>query len=540
MADPTDDDSSQSLMDRYLDTAKGGLGAVGYTAANAARQAAGLGKQALLGTSADDIPALPAPDDSTAHFLQKAKDAYHAVTNWRPTANIGGESVSGPSISDSASSYLKPAADDIAGSLGQGKDLVSRYLGDNTAAKLAGVYALAANVGGPEAEGAELAARVGKATGRPSAEATLALRNAAGPQSVKSLSQAFDQAISDHLALDPADRKQNSLDMKARLQPYMGNGTLLSKNGKMMKSEAGYGGDSQPIKLPDGRGVETTGLSLHPAYEEDGITTCPNSASCKLACLGKTSGGNFMFGGGGNLDALEGPRLSHFNTTMAMLGDPQAFAVRLNDEIQAAKMKAASNGNKLGVRLNVLSDINPRVHQSIINAHPDVDFYDYTKNASNPVAPNHHYTYSSTGVSNPALGIQNDNQNWSRMRNRLNSGSNVAMSFSVKGKPGDGKLPTLLHDAETGTHYTVVDGDTHDYRPMDTQPPGAPGVIVGLRNKANTTKQATAAQTSNGFFVHHDPSTGPIVTIPPQTRARAAFTNDKAPDLTDQLPGVIP
>jgi predicted GNAT family acetyltransferase len=368
------------------------------------------------------------------------------------------------------------------------------------------------------------------------------------PPSIKGLSQSFSDALDSQAALEPKAAKAAVKDARSSLGDY-GVKQLLAKNAKMMKSETGIEG-GVPIKLPDGRGIETTGLSLAPAYEERGFNTCPNSASCKTSCLGKTSGGNFMFGGGSDLDAMKGPRLAHYNNTQAMINDPKSFAIALNDEISKAEAKAAANGNKLGVRLNVLSDLHPKVYESIIKAHPDVEFYDYTKNASNPIAPNHHLTYSSTGVSQPAgingtmmsedikgadgnviakgapTGVNNPNQNWSRMRNRLDNGQNIAMSFSSKGKAGDANLPQTLHDLETGKQYRVVDGDTHDFRPMDAQAPGQPGVVVGLRNKAGTTKAANAASKSNGFFVHWSKDQGPVVKIAPQSKAKAALNND--------------
>ena len=172
--------------------------------------------------------------------------------------------------------------------------------------------------------------------------------------------------------------------------------------------------------------------------------------------------------------------------------------MKLHDEISDAKAIAAQNGNHLGVRLNVLSDINPRVHKSIIEAHPDVTFYDYTKNNTNPIASNHHYTYSSTGVSQP--GVDNPHTNWKAMRRRLDQGDNVAMAFTHKDH-----LPEFVHDQETGKKYRVVDGDTHDFRPLDLQPEGQDGVIVGLKNKKATGKMQEAHIDSHGFFVHYDP-----------------------------------
>ena len=325
------------------------------------------------------------------------------------------------------------------------------------------------------------------------------------PPTMKGLKEAFDTAIANHLSLSPADQVQNVIAADRRLSPHTGalkNGRgapLLGKNAKLMKSETGYG-EEEPVKIPDGRGVETAGLALAPAYQEGKFSTCPNSASCKDECLWKTSGNYFKVGGGQDLSVFKGPRLNSLKKTLAMMREPEAFAVKLYDEIAAAKREAARNGNHLGVRLNVLSDINPLIHKSLIEAHPDVSFYDYTKNNSNPVASNHHYTYSSTGVSNPELGVENKHSNWVQMRRRLDRGDNVAMAFSHREH-----LPEVVIDEETGKRYKVVNGDTHDFRPLDMQPDGADGVIVGLKNKKATGTTEGATKESKGFFVHYDP-----------------------------------
>ncbi len=324
---------------------------------------------------------------------------------------------------------------------------------------------------------------------------------------MKSLKEAFDTAIANHVSLSPSERAQNAIVADRRVATHFPSskikgraGSLLTKNAKLMKSETGYG-DEEPVKLDDGRGVETTGLALAPAYQEGKFNTCPNSASCKDECLGKTSGKFFQIGGGKDLTAFKGPRLNSLKKTLAMMREPEAFAVKLFDEIEAAKNEAARNGNHLGVRLNTLSDINPLVHKALIEAHPDVSFYDYTKNNSNPVAPNHHYTYSSTGVSDPQEGVVNEHTNWKQMRRRLDQGDNVAMAFSHKEH-----LPEVVFDEETGKTYRVVDGDKHDFRPLDMQPEGADGVIVGLKNKKAIGSVDKATQESKGFFVRYNPN----------------------------------
>ena len=319
---------------------------------------------------------------------------------------------------------------------------------------------------------------------------------------IPSLARAFREAIDHHLSLSPEDRKKNSIRADQAIGEIIGrvedgsSKDLLGKNEKLLKSEKGYQGE--PIRLPDGRGVETTGLALSPAYEEGKFNTCPNHRSCKAECLGKTSGNYFKLGGGKDLEEFKGPRLNSLLKTQAFLRDPHSFAVKLFDEISDAKAIAAQNNNHLGVRLNVLSDINPLVHKSIIENHPDVTFYDYTKNNTNPIADNHHYTYSSTGATQP--GVENDNSNWKQMRKRLDGGYNVAMAFSHKSH-----LPDFVHDQETGKKYRVINGDTHDFRPLDIVPEGEDGVIIGLKNKKSTSTQHGAHKESHGFFVHYDP-----------------------------------
>lgn len=167
----------------------------------------------------------------------------------------------------------------------------------------------------------------------------------------------------------------------------------------------------------------------------------------------------------------------------------------------------------MSIRPNVLSDLHPSIFEPIIKAHPDVSFYDYTKMDTKPVAPNHHLTYSSTGVSQPAgingndTDVFNKFQNWSRMQRVLDRGDNIAMVFTH----GD-HLPETVFDSGTGKTYNVVDGTTHDYRPMDkvAQPddPGAPrnqGVIVGLKNMKSFGEKQSAHVDTKGFMVYYDP-----------------------------------
>lgn len=347
-------------------------------------------------------------------------------------------------------------------------------------------------------------------------------RNLTEPGSVKikSLADSFDKAISNHLALPPGQQIANARNAEKNVAEYVGRGkngkvnSVLTANKKLMKASTA-GEEGGPISLPDGRGIETIGMPLMPDFREGQFRICGNSGVCRDLCLGKEAG-QYRYDPTKTqssipttpeeLAAAAGkPRVAALRRTMAMLRDPESYAVYLHELIDAAKLQAERRGNHLGVRLNVLSDLHPSILKPIIKAHPDVTFYDYTKMNYDPIASNHHYTYSSTGLSQPQRGVENPFSNWRQMRDRLNQGHNVAMAFA-HGKSD--AFPEFLHDEETNKRYKVVSGDEHDFRPLDMVREGEPGVIVALKNMAASSplyKFEHAAKNSHGFFVHHEP-----------------------------------
>jgi hypothetical protein len=342
-----------------------------------------------------------------------------------------------------------------------------------------------------------------------------------GGVTIKRLTDAFKRAIDNHLSLPPAQQIANARQAENNVAKYVGRGkegkmnSVLTANKKLMKAQTA-GENNTPLTLPDGRTLEMTGLALMPDYREGQFKMCGNSDVCRDLCLGKESG-QYRYDKTATqtqipttkeevAEAGNKPRMSAFRRTMAMMRDPESFAVYLHELIDGAKIMAERRGSHLGVRLNVLSDLSPKIMEPIIKAHPEVSFYDYTKMNYDPVAPNHHYTYSSTGLSQPERGIENPFSNWRKLRDRLDQGHNVAMAFA-HGK-GDA-FPEHLHDEETGKKYRVVSGDDHDFRPMDMVPEGEDGVIVALKNMAASNseyKYENATRNSHGFFVHHEPN----------------------------------
>jgi hypothetical protein len=338
-----------------------------------------------------------------------------------------------------------------------------------------------------------------------------------GTVTIKSMADAFNKAIDNHLSLPPGERITNFRQAANNMAEFLGRGksgkinALIRANGKLEKAaRAGEGGG--PISLPDGRGVETIGLALMPDFKEGQFRVCGNADVCRDTCLGKKSG-QYQFDPTQTQTEFpttkqqeeaskRRPRMASLRRTHALMRDPESFAVYLHELIGQEKENAARRGNHLGVRLNVLSDLHPSVMAPIIKANPDVTFYDYTKMNYDPIAPNHHYTYSSTGLTQPDRGVNNPFQNWHKMRARLDRGDNVAMPFAHKSWEA---FPKMMHDEETGRHYRVVSGDEHDFRPLDLQPHGKAGVIVALRNLAGDLGFEKATKETKGFFVHHDP-----------------------------------
>lgn len=313
------------------------------------------------------------------------------------------------------------------------------------------------------------------------------------------LASSITKSVDEHIAMSPAERAINLKAAEETLSRAMGNKNgqvtrLFTKNAKLLKAEKGYEGNwvKEPMKLPNKQGIETTGMALAPSSETRGFKTCPNSASCRDSCLGFKAGQYYQGGEHG------GPQTASRKRTQALLDHPEAYGVVMHEEIAAARRTAIKNGNILGVRLNVLSDVDPKVYASLIKAFPDVWFYDYTKMNYRPIAKNHHVTYSSTGVSNAE--VTNLNQNWGRMRAKLEGGDNVAMAFTDKKS-----IPKFVMDEETGRMYRTVDGVGTDFRPSDLmETDGKEGVIVALKNMDQSTHKGESHKETAGFLVPYD------------------------------------
>lgn len=216
-------------------------------------------------------------------------------------------------------------------------------------------------------------------------------------------------------------------------------------------------------KLAKNLGLKIYSAPLHLAPADlSGYNVCPMAtAGCRKACL--HTAGNPVF-----MPAKSKARIAR---TIAYYTKREAFLVVLVSDIEAHVGAARRRRMRAAIRLNATSDIrwervpvirNAVTYANIMLAFPHVTFYDYTKLHNRRDLPKNYYlTYS--------LAENNDDKALLAHK----AGMNIAAVFNTaRSKP----LPSSFM---LGGHtIPVIDGDLHDYRPIDPK-----GVIVGLRAK---------------------------------------------------------
>ena len=231
-------------------------------------------------------------------------------------------------------------------------------------------------------------------------------------------------------------------------------------------------GDSNP-KTKKNK-VVTKGLSLAP-FKLAGIgNVCPFAVTCPNSCIGEHSGK-------GSEENVQRARIAK---TVVYYLARDWFLAKLNTEL-ARFRKSQPADVVVGVRLNMFSDI-PWEHHGVIDAHPAISFYDYTKSPRRwgQVRPNYWVTFSFDGT------------NIETARKVLAAGGNVSAVFYNEGDyrrcgryAHEQNLPADFLDA------VVIDGGVSDWRPDDPR-----GVVVGLRLLARTYVSRNAA-IREGFAV---------------------------------------
>lgn len=188
-------------------------------------------------------------------------------------------------------------------------------------------------------------------------------------------------------------------------------------------------------------------------------------AQCDKACLYSAGRG-----------AFNNVQQSRIDKTLYFYEAREEFMLQLAANIVALIKKAKSKGLKPLVRLNGTSDIRWEnipfeYHANIMEAFPDVQFYDYTKDANRKDLPaNYDLTFSYSGVDTFAPYVEKAQSKGMRMAVVFRKESTIPATF--KG-------------------ILVVSGDKSDVRHLDDQ-----GVIVGLFAKGK------AKQDNTGFVVN--------------------------------------
>lgn len=216
------------------------------------------------------------------------------------------------------------------------------------------------------------------------------------------------------------------------------------------------------------QGYNTYILHLAPADLSGFGNTCPKATEgCKAACL-NTAGRGGMFKKGETTNVIQKARI---RKTVLFFTDRRQFMLDLFDDIR----KAIKQSERLGLtpvfRLNGTSDIAWEKYtlneQTVFEAFPNVQFYDYTKILGRKVSdiPNYHLTFSA------ADGNDAD------VEKAIAAGMNVATVFGLKKSQ---PMP------ETYNGRSVFNGDESDLRFLDPK-----GVIVGLYAKGKAKKDTT-------------------------------------------------
>lgn len=206
--------------------------------------------------------------------------------------------------------------------------------------------------------------------------------------------------------------------------------------------------------------------------EQSGVQLCPmaKTAGCEKACL-------FTAGRG----AMSNVMLSRLRKTLYFNQYRDLFMHQLHNEIIRERAKAKRNGYKLIVRLNGTSDIrweNIAVsgYANIMQAVPDIQFYDYTKLANRRNIPvNYDITFSYSGVADYAPYVAK----------AVANGERIAVVFRDRAI-----VERMLANGETFLGLPVIDGDNSDIRHIEPK-----GVIVALYAKGK------ARRDQSGFVV---------------------------------------
>ena len=148
---------------------------------------------------------------------------------------------------------------------------------------------------------------------------------------------------------------------------------------------------SQKIVKGEKLNFDTLVLYLS-ASKNAGVDLCKfASTGCRLACL--VASGHALLESRAGKNTIAISRI--VKTWLTVYRRDIAESV-LCAEIESAKKRAEKRGRKFAVRINGTSDL---CFNDVINAFPNVQFYDYTKDPERVALPNYHLTFSYADLS---------------------------------------------------------------------------------------------------------------------------------------------
>jgi hypothetical protein len=187
--------------------------------------------------------------------------------------------------------------------------------------------------------------------------------------------------------------------------------------------------------------------------------------TCSMAAIAQCGNACLYTAGRGAMSTVAQGRI---NKTVWFFEERNTFMQQLAKNIRSLIVKAKNAAQTLLIRLNGTSDIRWEtvgftdvdgvVYANIFDAFPDVQFYDYTKDANRKALPsNYDLTFSYSGV----VGFQ------PYVNKAIDNGMRIAVVFRT-----EASIPAVFKG------MSVVGGDNSDVRHIDPK-----GVVVALYAK---------------------------------------------------------
>jgi hypothetical protein len=242
------------------------------------------------------------------------------------------------------------------------------------------------------------------------------------------------------------------------------------------------GTNTKMEKLPDGREIINSGVTMAPAKRSGIVNVCAGAtAACIATCV--------LWFAGRRMSAKMRACAKNITTLWALW--PARFYARFNRELSNQERRAAAAGVGSYCRPNVASDLN---HDHVVAAHPSTTFYDYTAIFARMVdylagcLPKNYFLTFSVKESTP----------FDHVAHVLENGGNVAVvvdTYYWGPSHRYGLMPETATfttpDGRRSITVPVIDGDRHDIRTPEYD---GRGKMIGLRLKAQSNKVKARAR----------------------------------------------